>query len=100
MKFCFGLGAISCALSVGEFWTLGWERCKYACCCRGPKLTYEEKRRLLAKLAKEEHKHHGVDQGNSHHKGHKDEILTMQHGKFTSQVSLESLSSETTVESV
>jgi len=64
-------------------------------------MTYEERRRLLAKLAKEEHKHHGVDIGNpNHHKAHKDELITLQHGKFTDKLSLESLSSETTVESV
>uniref|UniRef100_H2Y3H1 Gap junction protein n=1 Tax=Ciona intestinalis TaxID=7719 RepID=H2Y3H1_CIOIN len=26
----FGLGAIACVLSIGEFWALGWERFKYA----------------------------------------------------------------------
>ena len=62
-------------------------------------MTYEEKRRMLAELAKNEHKHaHDV---RSYQKPTKDEILMVHHGgKFTSELSLDSLSSETTVESV
>nr|XP_026692389.1 gap junction gamma-1 protein isoform X3 [Ciona intestinalis] len=91
----FGLGAIACVLSIGEFWALGWERFKYACCCRGHKMTYEEKRRRLALL-----------QASSAHppkqpEGNKDEIIVMHGGGgMTGALSLDSLSSDTTVESV
>jgi len=60
-------------------------------CCGGQSLTYEEKRRWLAKLnAGDEKKQHDPDQG----------IVMAPHGRFTSPVRWDSLSSVTTVESV
>uniref|UniRef100_H2Y5A3 Gap junction protein n=1 Tax=Ciona savignyi TaxID=51511 RepID=H2Y5A3_CIOSA len=86
----FGLGAIACVLSIGEFWALGWERFKYAMCCRGPKVTYEEKRRRLAALQAAAHnppKQRRRKQGRDN-------------CGLTGALSIDSLSSDTTVESV
>ena len=85
-----------------EFWSLGWERFRYAFCCRGHNMTYEEKRKTLAELSRKYRSHQ-----QHHHSAPTleqpagDEILLVHTGKgFTSELSLDSFSSETTVESV
>nr|AAQ90187.1 connexin47 [Halocynthia pyriformis] len=81
------LGIIACLLSVAEFWTLGITRLKYAFLCCSHDESREERRRRLALL--ETH--------STHHDKENDPL----HPRLiTGAMSFDSLSSETTVESV
>lgn len=81
------LGGIACILSVAEFWALGIRRAKIAFMCCTEEETFEERRRRLAMLES--------GHGDKKHDSHAAPVKRM-----TSVISLDSLSSDTSVESV
>nr|XP_039269257.1 gap junction alpha-8 protein-like [Styela clava] len=81
------LGGIACILSLAEFWVLGIRRAKVAFMCCTEEETFEERKRRLALLE-------------SHGREKKHDSNEAPIKRLTSVVSLDSLSSDTTVESV
>lgn len=82
----YGLGVIATILSLCEFVSLGLKRVKTAFICCTSEESYVDRRKRLALLQSNHEDDHG------HHGGHRK--------RLTSAVSLDSQSSETTIESV